>query len=282
MRHRFLHTRDRVRTLLANLQVAGIDVPRASRWRRYLRELDRIVVVEETRDLTAAEVTLLHRLLIEVEDLEMISTLGNEPPVSGWVPRAQATMRGGVLRTDDGRQSAARNAQFELVVAALFRAGGFQVHIEEPDLRIEDALGCFVIAAKRLRSRSKLEMRIGEARDQITQSGQRGLIAIDLSCIMNPADAAMKTEDLHAAQQELAQAAIQVYRNARERARAKLRHDHVFGLLFYRATPIFDETNSVLTYQRHWAVANTLNATHAQTHNLRQILSRLQDSIKAG
>ncbi|MGC4074806.1 MAG: hypothetical protein QM760_20340 [Nibricoccus sp.] len=78
-------------------------------------------------------------------------------------------------------KSKGRDTQFELYVAARMRMAGLGVQRQEPDLLCQHDGITFGIAAKRIKSRSKLLTRISEARDQIIKSGFPGFIALDLS-----------------------------------------------------------------------------------------------------
>ena len=107
------------------------------------------------------------------------------------VPRVRLLVQGPELRGDEDQASnQARNAQFELWLAALLWRTGVDVSLEEPDLvlRLKDKE--VLVACKRLLSLHKLTKRINEATAQLGRSLTRaravpawGLIAISLSRI---------------------------------------------------------------------------------------------------
>lgn len=81
----------------------------------------------------------------------------------------------------DSTHTPARDAQFELYVAARLSRGNISVTKGEPDIICNMDGFKFTVAAKRLKSKESLVARIKDARDQIIKAQLPGIIAVDLS-----------------------------------------------------------------------------------------------------
>lgn len=91
-----------------------------------------------------------------------------------------------VLRQHDQTQSAGRDAQFELYLAAICqKARMVPVRYEEPDVSCIVAGDSFSIAAKRIKSLGQSAKRIRDAADQLADRNRPGIIALDLSMAFN-------------------------------------------------------------------------------------------------
>ena len=96
------------------------------------------------------------------------------------------TLKDSILPQDDREGSKGRDAQFELLVAAICQSAGMlPVSREEPDVicHIEDTK--YGIAAKRIKNVAKLEQNVRKAAKQIQGVGVRGFIALDTSVALN-------------------------------------------------------------------------------------------------
>jgi hypothetical protein len=92
-----------------------------------------------------------------------------------------------VLPQDDRRQTRGRDFQFELFVAAVCQSAGLvPVEHAEPDVTCTLDGTTFGVAAKRLKSFSKLERRLRAAAKQIQRTNLPGVIAIDTCVALNP------------------------------------------------------------------------------------------------
>ncbi len=78
----------------------------------------------------------------------------------------------------------ARDKQFELYVAALFAHSGFNISLDEPDLRFEHDRIWYGIAAKRVTSASQIRKRVREAISQLERSRLRGLVALSVDRLL--------------------------------------------------------------------------------------------------
>jgi hypothetical protein len=86
---------------------------------------------------------------------------------------------------EDDATSLARNIQFELYVGAWLTAGGVRVALAEPDLQVEYDGRLLGVAAKRVRSRSRIMRRIAEASRQILMHGTEGFIAMNVDHLLD-------------------------------------------------------------------------------------------------
>jgi hypothetical protein len=111
-------------------------------------------------------------------------------------------MLSGAETADADANPLARNTQFELYVAAMLAMGGADVRVAEPDL-IMRFLGHDVgIAAKRVRSISRVPRIVDEAVAQVTRSARPGFVALNVDVLVRntgaPADAIRLDERLSA------------------------------------------------------------------------------------
>lgn len=272
--HRFEELQARAGALINDLERLGIRVHPASRLHEYLRALSSAVLYQTQCLPTSKELSVLNRLYLEVEDFETIRKyLGMEPEVDGWQRHVQRALDGSTLKEADVNDSA-RNTQFELIVAALFRDAGFDVKLVEPDLCVRDAEGDFAVAIKRVRSNTKIVTRIKEGEDQIVRSGRRGILALDLSSVINPSDA---PADKTRAQQALRENSS-YFRENIKRLRQQLRMDQVFGILFHDARLLRGVQDLTFSYQRNWFITNTLPLSDRWTQRLQGLETRLLQS----
>jgi hypothetical protein len=85
------------------------------------------------------------------------------------------------LKPSHSSNTIGRDTQFELYVAATFKAAGMHPHQAEPDIQCKYNDYPFSIAAKRIKSKKQLLKRVREASKQIHKSENNGIIALDLS-----------------------------------------------------------------------------------------------------
>ncbi len=97
------------------------------------------------------------------------------------------TLNDSFLPQNDRRQSAGRDSQFHLYLAAICQNAELHpVTYDEPDISCTIDGRRFSIAAKRIKSLTQFERRIGKAADQIQRIGRPGVIALELSLAWNP------------------------------------------------------------------------------------------------
>ena len=95
------------------------------------------------------------------------------------IAKLEAMLTGAALPRAD-LNSKGRDTQFELLVAALFAAGGVRIRGEEPDLRFELDGRERGLAVKRVRSVKKLAMRLSKGAAQLQGNGVDGLIVVNV------------------------------------------------------------------------------------------------------
>lgn len=122
--------------------------------------------------------------------LDFIFRACSQSPRPAWTPAARELSR---LRGDhtvpsaSDRHTAARDAQFELFIAAAAeRSGLTPVTRAEPDLHLNDQHGSVGVAVKRIKSLGCLEDRITEGADQVLRSQLPGILVCDISRALNP------------------------------------------------------------------------------------------------
>src|SRR6185503_361772 len=103
--------RDRAHQVLARLSQHGIAVPPGSRLPRYVKELE-VAAAQQYSDPPEDIRRLWHRTLSEIDDFETIlDSLPESPEVEGWQDKVRAALEGGVLRTDEKKDSSPRDDQ---------------------------------------------------------------------------------------------------------------------------------------------------------------------------
>jgi len=275
--YRFADLNARASKLISDLEAAGVPVPPSSRLRRYANALNEAVAADGVRRPESAELALWHRLLIEVEDLDVTTrVLSQHPEVPSWSIHLKRSLAGAALRSDENLPSPARDVQFELILAALFRRAGFSVSLDEPDVIVLDESRRFGVAAKRPRSHAKLEKNIRDARRQVQQSGLPGMIAVDVSCILNPEDTAIETANFTAANAAVVDAVSSYLRENSYRISRWIASDRVFGVVLHYAKAIHETVTPMLAYRRQWSAMNLAPQDHPATRYLLNILGRIE------
>lgn len=161
------------------LAEAGLSIPRTSRFDVYRQAAQGMA----TRDVAKMPSSLLGlNLMTELREISLIlQEMPRLPQTIGWQSKMRTALKGNVLSADDGPDSAGRDAQYELFLASAFRAAGFEVALDEPDVTFQMDGQTFGIAAKRIKSDKAVEKRVREASKQIYRSGHPGIIALDIT-----------------------------------------------------------------------------------------------------
>jgi hypothetical protein len=176
-----LHRRlSRVEEMLSS---SGVTVHGASRFRIYRRTLEKLYSIDADATLSNQDRESLYDALLECNEfVRSIPVLVEPPEVQGWSLIAAKALGGNASGGAEKDFTPARDAQFELLVAAMLRRSGFLIRLAEPDIHVELTNGsCIGIAAKRVKSLSKLASRISEGSKQIAKSQLHGLLAVHLS-----------------------------------------------------------------------------------------------------
>lgn len=179
--------RDRAAELIGLIEVLGVRVPQYGRLREYAKQFATICGAGNGRPPRGLNLERLHRGLLEVAELSLIiEHLAGDGGVPGLLGVLAPAMSGGITLGDEKNQSSARDFQFEMLVAALFKRAGYGVALSEPDVIVTTNHGNVGIAAKRPRSQDNLRRLFEDADDQIRRSGYHGIVAIDISFLLLP------------------------------------------------------------------------------------------------
>ena len=276
MQTTFPALRDRTSVLLDRLVSYGITVPAGSRLLRYRSELER-AAVEQYSDPPEEVRRVWHRLLAEVDDFETIlAALPLDPEVAGWQAKLQLALDGGVLRTDEIKHSPARDYQFELVVASVFRQAGYRVLLAEPDVVVETSIGPFGIAAKRPRVHSKVERNIRDARHQIEDTTGAGAIAVDVSILVNPDDIELEVRNFPAAVAYVAHHATEKAKEIAGNVGRRLGTSTVAGVIGYAAMPTWEPHERRMSYIKRWPIVALVPPADPRRGLLEEFAERLR------
>lgn len=185
----------KLETLFRRLNVAGLRVSttRLDRYKKSFATIDKYVRENRLKELSdrVPSPTIVNDFHESQEILEACDQFDdlNQP---GLRERLEKILSG-VPELHKERSSEPRNILFELVMAAMLKREGFEIHLD----RIEDVSFDFFgrpwfMECKRIRSKRKLRERINEAAWQIGKrcdnsqnSEAKGIIALDVSKLLN-------------------------------------------------------------------------------------------------
>jgi hypothetical protein len=285
MKTTFPALRDRLAELLQRLRSAGIAVHPSSRFGRYASELE--IAARSEYDTPSDDVLRVwHRLLIEIDDLDIImTTLSMAPPIDGWKAKVQATLSGGILRTQDQNDCAARNTQFELLVASIIRGAGYTIRLGdaatgEPDV-IASAPTHFAVEAKRPRSRTKLKRNIRTGQRQMARHDLSGLVAVDLTVIENSSDKHFTTKSFSQTHEALVNRFLETSRYLRWAETREIDTSVVFGLITHVALPVWEPDERALSFVQRWSILPLVEDSDPRHQNLVELHEKLS-YISAG
>jgi len=280
MKTTFPALRDRLAQLLQRLEAAGIVVHPSSRFGRYSKELE--IAARSEYDMPPDDVLRVwHRLLIEVDDLDtIVSALSVEPVVRGWEEKTQATLSGGLLRTQDQNDCAARNIQFELLVASILRRAGYSIRLGdalngEPDVLCTSSASRFAVEAKRPRSPAKVKRNIRTAQHQMAQHCLSGLVAVDLTILENPSDKHFTTRTFAQAHEALVQRFLLMSGYVRWAETGGIDTSVVFGLITHVALPLWEPDERTMSFMQRWSILSLVEETDARHNTLIEVHDKL-------
>ena len=125
-----------------------------------------------------------------IRDMFILEAILDDLPAGTDVQRRRKIkqmIKDSVLPEDDPRRSVGRDAQAELLVAAIANCGGMNpVLLEEPDVSCQLGAIRVSVAVKRIKSKHNIETNIRKAANQVKASGRIGFIVVDVSRAMNP------------------------------------------------------------------------------------------------
>lgn len=176
------HYADLAKAFREGLKEVGYSLPRTCR----ISQLIDIVlawpeVVAYGPALSSERVRQTHSCLAELQLLAPVLHMLRKD-ASVWWPTFKRAYSGPLSFDDETVESTdARNAQFELYVAALLSIGGFRIRLEEPDIVTSWRRVEFGVACKRVQTENGFDKAMKSARRQIERSGRPGIIAVDLT-----------------------------------------------------------------------------------------------------
>jgi hypothetical protein len=163
---------------LARLKELGVAPPPDNRLARARRLVHRVVSAPDEagalsgseRERFAAAAHTIFELFFIVRVMDAADTLA---------PERLAVTLGGRDTPGEDSTTLARDAQFELLAAALLRLGGIRgVHLGEPDVRIPAGQATLGVAVKRISSPKQLRKRVRKAINQIREQEQPGGLVV--------------------------------------------------------------------------------------------------------
>lgn len=254
----------------------GISPNASSRVTKYRKIIEAFINKATEEKLPARfDWILLHQALCEISQLKLIvETLLQPPILRAWSSRLAQLVSGQALPQNEAKQSAARDLQFELNIAAHCRATGYLVEPKEPDVRVSGSKEVFGIAAKRPKSAKTLERHIRKASKQIQRSGMDGLVAIDLSLIHNPENRILLTQRPEEGVDAVRRAADGFARMNMERVRSLVKVPDVFGLVAYMSSLCFDPNIIGFSTATRWTIVNLCEMTDERYERLRKFSTR--------
>ena len=145
-------------------------------------------------------------------------------------------LHGARLPSSDKRTEA-RNIQFQLYLTAWLMHSGFEVCLEEPDLKFSHDGICYGIAAKRLSSPRQVEKRVREAVHQLERLELKGFGALSVERLLGAQDSRVIAKNV----QGLDDAAKELLRRILRKHAAKIQPFLVapwtLGLITYLSLP---------------------------------------------
>jgi hypothetical protein len=232
------------------------------RFAQYRREIVKLIDAIKARSLSETDGEQLNKYLVALMEGAEVSFLLpylQQSDPTAVAPKLKVCLSGPMMPNDeDFNSNQARNIQFEILIArTLWRAGFQPILGEHPDLKCQVASRWFFFECKRLFSPSlqQLRRRIGQAAEQVQKSrstalpGARGIIAISLSRILNPTQAARQCLNEQHGRKELAMW-LEGKANEVRDAWEHLSHKKIVGILFYAASAFEDFEADRYTFGR--------------------------------
>ena len=156
-----------------------------------------------------------------------------------WKNQLRKLVSGSGFPTRESKHSAARDYQFECLVAAVSELSGYTIRFDEPDVLVERDNRLFGIAAKRITSHRKIESNCRKGVRQILKSGIPGIIALDISFALYP-NQCINTNDLRGSLRFVEAAANTFVADYHKRLEAICRDQLVLGVLVNVQLPVLN------------------------------------------
>lgn len=228
---------------LSRLGSWGVRIPMASRLAKYSDSIS--IACRETILLSSDIGTRLAFDLREIHEIVAIVGSFDSSPTQEEMKRLSLLPKDHA-HPDLGSSSRARDAQFELLLRAVFRRAGLSALVEEPDLRIKGEGLSFPIAAKRPGSKDRFDDRLRDGIRQATLEDGIGVVAISLDQSLRPREKMLSvhsTEEMSPAVRALVQ---DFARNREEEIRRRFLGSSLAAVLLCTALPCLVRGPSIL------------------------------------
>jgi hypothetical protein len=238
-----------IRTLFSH---HAIRLPPSSRIANYVRTVEVVAEKVNTKQsVSPREFALAAQALYEIAQLTLIiSQLSRPPETVGWKDILQNVVAGRDLPQDDPEPRQARNLQFQLFITALAKMVA-SVELQEPDAVVQAQDLTFTIAAKRPRSMRHINRIFEDAKRQIERKGLPGLLAIDLTQIVNPLNHIRSIEEPSQATPIVRQAAEQFGQDQVATMAQIAANGNMFACMIHASGRFFIAMNNTLGIARH-------------------------------
>lgn len=165
-----------------NLESMNIQLHPSCRFSLYERELEKAITVRDS-NLPPSDIDWV--LLTEgfKDGMELKEITSSKKIIQATRPFLTQVLSGALMPSEDAN-SMARDKQFELYLAAILERIGFEVRLEEPDIKFLHNSQEYSLAAKRIKSANKIRKRYREAIKQIKQFSNPGFIGISLDYLV--------------------------------------------------------------------------------------------------
>ncbi len=260
--------------ICSTLKDHGILIKPGSRLFRYQRIVDALDSSRPNQLPKGFKTKHFHQIAIEIHQLSLaVEELCNSIHFDEWSKKFSFLVSGNELPEDDTNHFA-RNYQFELFVAGLFRKAGFEPLCEEPDIVIEKDEEMFGVAVKRPNSFKQLDKNLRKGRDQIINSEVPGILFLDMSLISNPNNYICIADDIESVTDLLmkyldsfSEANIDPIRNI-------IDNEMVFGIIFYLNA--LCDLNNRLGHCSRISIRNLCSQNSPHFHTLEYVANALK------
>jgi hypothetical protein len=220
------------------LGMATIPSSRINSYRAAFESL-KLCAKENRRPVQSLAELVLHTT-VEFAQLKTIAkAAAASPRRAAWDGQLRKLVSGMSIPTPESKHSPAHDFQFESYLAAVSELSGYDVRFAEPDVVVQGDGHDFGIAAKRPRSKRRIEKNCRKAANQITRSGLPGLVALDVSFVLYP-NQCVNTNDLAGALVFAQAASNKFVAEHYQTMRDACRDDGVLGVLVCLQLPVLN------------------------------------------
>lgn len=172
----------------SSLGIPNVPLSRIKAYKDAFLRLEDAAQGKRPLDLDAA-----HKIIGTLVPFGQLRTITRAAQTSkqaqAWQKQIRALVSGSpFFKSENAARPNAHDFQFECFIAAVFELSGYKIGFGEPDVIIECDQYKVAIAAKRPRNIGSIERNCKKAIEQIRRSGLPGIIALDLSEAIYPAN----------------------------------------------------------------------------------------------